>query len=81
VSEILAGISLAFGFYLGWLLSTIFAMAAISRSQERMERKVRYWQGQTVHARAIADHLSRLLAAAHQGSPAPSGGSGPEGNL
>ena len=39
------------GLFLGWLLTTTFAVAAISRAQERMQRKVRYWQAQTARAR------------------------------
>jgi hypothetical protein len=51
------------GILLGIVLMMTFAAAAISRSQERMERKVRYWQTETAHAREIADRLARQLAA------------------
>jgi hypothetical protein len=74
MSEILAAISLVLGFSFGWLLRSIFVMAAISRSQEYMERKVRYWQSETARARASASHLRRLLAAASQPTLKPSGG-------
>lgn len=51
------------GFAAGWLLRTIFVMAEISWSQERMQRKVFYWQCEAAHARAIADELAWRLAA------------------
>jgi hypothetical protein len=50
------------GLFLGWILTTTFAVAAISRSQERMQTKVRYWQAETARARQDADRLARLLA-------------------
>jgi uncharacterized membrane protein YciS (DUF1049 family) len=50
------------GFIAAWLLRTIFIMARISWSQERMQRKVRYWQGEAIHARAVAEQLIRQLA-------------------
>lgn len=51
------------GLFVGWLLLTIFALAAISRAQERMQRKVRYWQAQTAHARSDAERLTEFLEA------------------
>ena len=51
------------GLFVGWLLLTIFALAAISRAQERMQRKVRYWQAQTASARSEADRLAEFLEA------------------
>jgi hypothetical protein len=51
------------GLFVGWLLLTIFALAAISRAQERMQRKVRYWQAQTASARSEADRLTEILEA------------------
>jgi hypothetical protein len=51
------------GLFLGWLLTTAFAVAAISRAQERMQRKVRYWQAETVGARMEAERLARLIEA------------------
>ena len=38
----------------GWLLALILASATMSHSQERMQRKVRYWQAETALARAQA---------------------------
>jgi hypothetical protein len=40
------------GLVLGFALTASWAVAAISRSQERMERKVRYWQAETARLRA-----------------------------
>lgn len=72
VSEILAAATLVFGFVLGWLLRAIFALAAISRAQERMQRKVRYWQSEAARARVAADHFRRLVAVGDPSS-SPSG--------
>lgn len=51
------------GILLGFALTATYAAAAMSRLQERMERKVRYWQAETAHAREIAERLARQLAA------------------
>jgi hypothetical protein len=51
------------GLVLGWILTASYALAAISRAQERMQRKVRYWQAQTASARKKAEQLARLLDA------------------
>lgn len=59
------------GFIAGWLLRTIFVMAQISWSQERMQRKVRYWQGEAIHARVIAEQRARQLAASTGRAPEP----------
>lgn len=50
------------GFAIAWILRTAFKMAEMSWWQERMQRKVRYWQGQAIHARAVAETLIRDLA-------------------
>ena len=47
------------GFITAWLLRTGYVMTQISWSQERMERKVRYWQGEAIHARAAAERAER----------------------
>ena len=60
---IAAAAGLVIGLFLGWLLTTTFAVAAISRAQERMQRKVRYWQAQTARARTKAERLADLLEA------------------
>jgi len=51
------------GFMTAWLLRTGFVMTQISWAQEQMERKVRYWQGEAIHARAVAEQALRQLAA------------------
>jgi hypothetical protein len=56
--------------FIGWLLTAVFAVAAISRSQERMQRKVRYWQAETASARMKAERLARLMEA-HGVRPTP----------
>jgi uncharacterized membrane-anchored protein YhcB (DUF1043 family) len=58
-----AAAGLVIGVFLGWLLTTTLAVAAISRAQERMQRKVRYWQAQTASARTKAERLADLLEA------------------
>lgn len=69
-------VSVAVGFALGWVLTMVLNSAAMSRSQERMERKVRYWQAETARARAKAERLARVVR-----MPAdlpPEGGGWPE---
>jgi hypothetical protein len=58
-----AAAGLAFGMFLGWLLTTTVVLAAISRSQQRMQRKVLYWQTQAAGARTEAERLAHLLEA------------------
>jgi hypothetical protein len=41
----------------------IVVTASISFSQERMERKVRYWQAETARAEAEAERLARAVIA------------------
>jgi hypothetical protein len=36
----------------------VITLALVSRSQERMQRKVRYWQAETARAQAEADRLA-----------------------
>jgi hypothetical protein len=55
--------ALGTGIFIGWLLTQIYATAAISRAQQRMQRKVRYWQAQTARAREEAAGLARRMAA------------------
>jgi uncharacterized membrane protein YciS (DUF1049 family) len=62
----------AIGALIGWLVTAVFALAAISRFQERMQRKVRYWQAETASARMEAERLARLMEAHGVGpNPAP----------
>ena len=54
--------ALVTGLFVGWLVTTIYASAAISRHQQRLQRRVRYWQAETAAARYAAAHLARLPA-------------------
>jgi hypothetical protein len=66
------------GFITAWILRTGFVMTQISWAQQQMERKVRYWQGEAMHARAVAEHLLRQLEAS-TGRPAePTDWPGPD---
>jgi hypothetical protein len=51
------------GLILGWAMTTTYALAAVSRYQQRMQRKVRYWQAETASARMEAERLGRILQA------------------
>jgi hypothetical protein len=44
------------GGLVGSFLTMTVTAATVSRSQERMERKVRYWQTETAKARRAARH-------------------------
>lgn len=59
------------GFIGGWLLRTVYTLAHISWSQEQMQRKVRYWQGEAIRARDIAEQLMQQLAAITGHKPEP----------
>ena len=52
----------ATGFVTAWLTRTGFAMTQLSWTQERMERKVRYWKGEALYARTVAGDALRQLA-------------------
>jgi uncharacterized membrane protein len=72
----MVAVSLAVGFAVGWVLTMVLNSAAMSHSQERMERRVRYWQAETAQARDKAERLARAV-----GLPAdlpPEGGGWPE---
>jgi hypothetical protein len=51
------------GLFVGCLVMAVYADAKISRAQERMERRVRYWQAEAAAARRDAARLARRLAA------------------
>jgi hypothetical protein len=55
---ILMTVALVIGLFLGWLLTQTYASVAMSRSQERMQRKVRYWQAEAARAREAAGQLT-----------------------
>ena len=66
------------GFIVAWLLRTGYVMGQINWVQEQMERKVRYWQGEAIHARFVAEDLLRQLEAS-TGRPAePTDWPGPD---
>jgi hypothetical protein len=57
------------GLFIGWCVTMVVTLALISRSQERMQRKVRYWQGETARAQAEADRLASAGAPSSQLPP------------
>ena len=59
------------GFIAAVLLRETAVAARISRSQDRMQRKVRYWMGETAHARTVAEQLNFELAACTGRDPEP----------
>jgi hypothetical protein len=69
VTAVTAVVSVIMGLVVGGYITAIITSAAISHSQERMQRKVRYWQTETARARARADELAREVAA-REGFPA-----------
>jgi hypothetical protein len=54
--------ALVTGLFIGGVLVSSYAAVAMSHSQERMEKKVRYWQAQTARAGEVTMQLTRLLA-------------------
>lgn len=48
------------GAFLGWVIALVIVSAQMSYTQQRMQRKVRYWQAQAALARrqARADRLA-----------------------
>lgn len=51
--------ALATGFFLGLLLASIYAHAATSRAQERLQRIIRHREAQLRQLRAEVDSLKR----------------------
>ena len=43
------------GLFLGWCVTMVITLSMVSRSQEQMQRKVRYWQAETARAQAEAE--------------------------
>jgi hypothetical protein len=66
------------GFIAAWLLRTSFVMAQVSWTQQQMERKVRYWQSEAIHARTVAEELLRQLAASTGRKREPADWPGPD---
>jgi len=53
------------------LLRETAVAARISWSQERMQRKVRYWMSEAAHARSVAEQLLYQLAICTGQDPEP----------
>jgi hypothetical protein len=53
------------GLFLGWCVTMVITLALVSCSQERMQRKVRYWQAETARAQAEAGRLAGAAARRH----------------
>lgn len=68
---VLAGV--VSGFVTGWVIRTISVLAQVSWSQERMQRKVTYWQDQALLARDAVDQLIRQAAAGRRPDQPPPG--------
>jgi hypothetical protein len=51
------------GSIVGWILRTAVNMTELAWWQRRMQRQLRHWQSEAIHARAVAEHLNRQLAA------------------
>jgi hypothetical protein len=71
MTEILALACFVTGFIVALLIREVAVAARISRSQERMQRKVRYWMGETAHARIDAEQLESELATFTGRDPEP----------
>jgi hypothetical protein len=63
VTAITALVSIGMGLVIGWCITAVVTSASISHSQERMQRKVRYWQAEAARARAEAEQLAREVSA------------------
>ncbi len=72
VTAVTAVFSVIMGLVLGWCITLVVTSASVAHSQERMQRKVRYWQAETARARAQADQLAREVAA-REGLPSGPG--------
>jgi hypothetical protein len=70
---VIAVVSFLSGTLGGWWLTMVIVTASISFSQERMERKVRYWQAETARAEAEAERLARTVIASSQQIQRPGG--------
>jgi len=68
---ILAVASFLTGFALALIVREISVHARLSRSQDYMQRKVRYWMSEAVHARTVAEQLLHQLAICTGRDPEP----------
>jgi hypothetical protein len=59
------------GLFLGWCVTMVITLSMVSRSQERMQRKVRYWQAETVKAQAEADRQAGAMSPRRKVPPGP----------
>ncbi len=50
------------GLVVGWWVTLTVALAAMSRSQARMQRKVRYWQVEAGRVQAAAEQFTQTAA-------------------
>jgi hypothetical protein len=66
---VLAGV--VAGLLLGTCLSSAIAFAMISHSQERMQRKLGYWQAEAARAQAEAAQLAGQVAPHRRLPPGP----------
>jgi hypothetical protein len=55
-------------------MTMVITFAMISRSQERMLKKVGYWQAETARAQAEADQLLGQVTPHHRTPPGPDRG-------
>jgi hypothetical protein len=67
--SVVAGVII--GLFLGWCMTMVITFAMISRSPERMQRKVSYWQAETARAQAEADRLLGQVTPHHRMPPGP----------
>jgi hypothetical protein len=70
---VIAVVSFLSGILGGWWLTMVIVTASISFSQERMERKVRYWQAETARAEAQAERLAGAVTASARRAQRPGG--------
>jgi hypothetical protein len=65
--------ALATGLFLGIALTASYVASTRSRFQERMQRKVLYWQAETARARETAEQSARRLEALEASPKPPTG--------
>jgi hypothetical protein len=68
---VMAVASFLTGFAVALIVREASVSARMSRSQEYMQRKVRYWMSETAYARQIAEQLRYQLAACLGRDPEP----------
>jgi hypothetical protein len=78
VTGILALACFMTGSVVAWLLRTGYVTTQLSRVQEQMEHKVRYWQSEAIYARTVAGDALCQLAAITGQAPEPADWPGPD---